>query len=285
MQPLRWLVPLVLIVLELVRKRPLRVLHDKPWASASVTKTVFLIRHGESEWNVAQRNKDPIGMFGTFDHALSAEGAAQAERLRHKIRNATNRSEFDSASVIYCSPLTRAVQTALIALASHPALRRNGPGVTLVPDIRELCVPLGGFDSIRGQTGRAIGSRVVRRAKRVVDHRLLVPLERGVARLDASEAEETWWGLGEGRRQASRRLTAFMRRLCRSKDDVAIVVGHSLFFQAVFANFAAKELRLTDPVIRKLAKSKLPNAAVARVTLNCSNPRYPIVAVSRCFDD
>lgn len=62
--------------------------------------TVFLIRHGETEWNVQ-------GKFqGSRDIELSKNGILQAHQLKERFEN-----KFD---YIYCSPMRRAFETANI---------------------------------------------------------------------------------------------------------------------------------------------------------------------------
>ena len=46
---------------------------------------MYFLRHGESQWNEAQANRNPVKMFGKFDHALTAEGLEQADRLAKRI--------------------------------------------------------------------------------------------------------------------------------------------------------------------------------------------------------
>ena len=61
---------------------------------------VYLIRHGETDWNVERRYQ------GLTDIELSKEGLKQSELLSERFKN------FDKIDKIYVSPLKRAVQTA-----------------------------------------------------------------------------------------------------------------------------------------------------------------------------
>ncbi len=64
---------------------------------------IYLIRHGQSEFNVgAPHEKDPL----IFDAPLTRLGKAQADQARKNI------ADLGIKHVI-CSPLTRAIQTAL----------------------------------------------------------------------------------------------------------------------------------------------------------------------------
>lgn len=243
------------------------------------TKIVFVIRHGESEWNVAQKAKNVVKMFGRFDHGLTAEGASQAERLRLALRSGRRSeagTEFAEAQTIYCSPLARAVHTALIALAGHQALRDSR--FELNEDLRELCFPLAGFDSMTSVPVELS----MKRAREAIGPRLLLPIERRQRLLDDDDGAP--FVVGESRKTASARLLHFVyHTLCRD-DQTAIVVGHSLFFKALVNNFADAATKTRSLDAGRLSRDKLPNAGVARLVFNCSKPRYPIIQVDQCFN-
>ena len=133
------------LINEAKRKKnaPLKLLPDRTFVATRAReelKTVYFLRHGESQWNEAQANRNPVKMFGKFDHALTAEGLEQADRLARRIAKTPQwkeeRRAFERCTIIYCSPLTRALQTCLVALRDHPCLRASGKGVTLVPACR-----------------------------------------------------------------------------------------------------------------------------------------------------
>ena len=42
------------------------------------TKRVFFVRHGESQWNRAQRRHNILAMVSAVDHPLTSQGAEQA---------------------------------------------------------------------------------------------------------------------------------------------------------------------------------------------------------------
>ena len=153
-----------------------------------------------------------------------------------------------------------------------------------MPACRELCYPVGGFDSLVGASGAALLERVVRRARSVAAEDALGAVVAGAVRVDASETEASWWG-PERRRGVSDRLQAFVDRLAASEDGVIIVVGHSLFFKTLLHNFASPAAKKGDPTLARLGRKKLANAAVARVTLNCSDARFPITAAELVFPE
>jgi broad specificity phosphatase PhoE len=85
------------------------------------TTTIFLVRHGETDWNRSGR------IMGELPIPLNPEGASQAERLASLLRGRP-------IGAIYSSPAVRAQQTAL-TLAS--ALRLS---VTLDAGLTEIGV-------------------------------------------------------------------------------------------------------------------------------------------------
>ena len=96
--------------------------------AAPPRKTVYLVRHGESVWNAAQANKDVVAMLSAVDHPLNETGRSQAERLaEHLAAGGSEAEEVLKATLVVCSPLTRAIQTCLVGLA--PLLAREGGSV------------------------------------------------------------------------------------------------------------------------------------------------------------
>ncbi|MCR4403267.1 MAG: histidine phosphatase family protein [Firmicutes bacterium] len=84
-----------------------------------VTTRVFLVRHGETEWNAAHRFQ------GHRDIPLSAGGELQAERLSHRLAR-------ESLAAVYASDLSRAVATA------QAIARPHGVPVVELRELREI---------------------------------------------------------------------------------------------------------------------------------------------------
>ena len=80
---------------------------------------LYLVRHGETDWNATQRCQ------GTVDVPLNACGRNQAEALADALRDV----RFDAA---YSSPLARARRTA------ETILRRSDVRVTSMPALSEM---------------------------------------------------------------------------------------------------------------------------------------------------
>lgn len=82
---------------------------------------IYLIRHGQSQFNAAFKRGDPDPMI--FDARLTAKGIEQAKSIRKEV------AELNIQQVIV-SPLTRALQTAMFIFGgSHP--------LTITADHRE----------------------------------------------------------------------------------------------------------------------------------------------------
>jgi len=138
-------------------------------------KRVFFIRHGQSEWNRAtEETYDVRGMLA-LDHPLSDKGVGEANELKQAIDAAVaagpgassqhmlEMNEFLSAAAVISSPLTRALQTAMVALRDHPTVRRRG--ITLLSDARELKTAVG-LDTMSEHRGLRILERARTRLKR-----------------------------------------------------------------------------------------------------------------------
>ena len=107
----------------------------------AMKKRIYLFRHGESTWNEAQRNVNVRTMMAN-DHPLTEAGVAQCMKtailaskpsIPTTYRDDESLSSSESWVEVYAntyhvivSPLTRAVQTAMILLEKHPAtMKRN----------------------------------------------------------------------------------------------------------------------------------------------------------------
>jgi broad specificity phosphatase PhoE len=92
--------------------------------------TVYYIRHGETDWNVAGR------LQGHRDVPLNAKGRVQASHCGEVLRDLFAREGRDPASLDYvCSPLGRATETMELARA---ALGLPAAGYVREPQLIEL---------------------------------------------------------------------------------------------------------------------------------------------------
>ncbi len=99
---------------------------------ASVKTSIFLTRHGQTEWNLARRAQ------GHLDSPLTELGRTQAVKLGQRLATIP-------IDIAYCSSCGRTLATAQLALADRP--------IKIVPrdDLRELY-----FGSWEGKSWREI---------------------------------------------------------------------------------------------------------------------------------
>jgi broad specificity phosphatase PhoE len=99
-------------------------------ASAPPRPTVYYIRHGETDWNVAGR------LQGRHDVPLNDRGRAQARRCGDILRDLLARDARDAAALDYVSsPLLRASETMQLVRAS---LGLAGDGFRREPQLAEI---------------------------------------------------------------------------------------------------------------------------------------------------
>src|SRR5687768_4245073 len=79
------------------------------------TTRIYMVRHGATQLSAEDR------FAGAVDVELSDEGKFQAERLAERLAD-------DSITAVFCSPLTRTVQTATILASPQntPVIRQDG---------------------------------------------------------------------------------------------------------------------------------------------------------------
>ncbi|CAE7197727.1 rab-18 [Symbiodinium pilosum] len=244
----------------------------KPRAEAA---TIFLVRHGQSTWNLAAKQLDIWTMFRQVDHALTAEGVAQASRLRDTAAAALKQGDEEAErflsprSRVFASPLSRAVATAIVALG----LQRK---ITLLPDARELAYPLCGPDSVGAAVGPDIPIQALQGICKVDSNYCDASMtELASEMIDASAAEKVWWNrFRESKSEMKQRLQRLLRTL-RPVDNLphaSILVCHSLLIQRLFKDFASPEMEAAAPqLLSRLRASKLQNCGAVKVTLDEDN--------------
>lgn len=254
-------------------------------ALPAMAKTVIFIRHAESEWNVA--TKRPHRMVAALlrrDHPLSPKGYAQAVALQEALRDGkANGSGADlattrSASTVWISPLSRALQTALIGLL--PVLSREPmpPAVRVRPLIKEQRGSIVARDNVGAVTGSDLFGRACTRLLRFPmppDSGALSAMREVGRRGDLSEVERPWWfprrETGEALRARTHRMIDELRA---TEDSTLVVVSHSNFLKGLFAEHLSDDSCPTQPgLARALQTTKLPNCGVLVCTLEPSGAR------------
>lgn len=247
-------------------------------------KEIFVIRHGESKWNDSQAEKNIKGMISQYDHELTAQGIDQAVSFNCRWKNARDAgvdpdiSTFLAAEAIFASPLTRATQTALLTCEDHPLLTKNGPGLSLLRNIREV-KNFGSFDTVGRFTGQDIRNHVEDTLTKDMgaerSRKLMMPA------IDCNDAVGSWWTPLEVKenkddvRARFRDVWSFLHY--GTTADIIILVGHSHFFRFMMNEYMSKGYRRQEPEwSEKLAACKLDNGACLRVTVEWENLEDPM---------
>lgn len=149
---------------------------------------LYLTRHGQTEWNVAQR------MQGACDSPLTELGLRQAEQLK-------KRMELLRVDRAYVSPLKRAMDTAQMIT--------GGRDVELIPDMRLKEASLGAFEGLTIEQAQA------RYPEQALNFRRHPDLFHPV-------------GGGEDFRQVRARVEDFLDEIAGREQGNVLVVAHAL---------------------------------------------------------
>jgi len=252
---------------------------------APTVKEVFLIRHGESRWNAAKRKKRYDKMMKEHDHPLNEVGYRQALELQEAIRAAMMlENTNDNAAItpqiaaarqlieceaFWSSPLTRALQTALVVL--EPLLA--GSRLELKANVRER-KNWGGLDSIGRVTGVMCHQRALEEL-RELDENDCGPKKGEVEKLaricvDPLEVQEEWWSDGvESDKDMEKRLLEFLDQVQYSPHTRIVVVAHSHLFRTIFKKFLhpCYCMRAPETALR-LQSTSIPNGTVLHCTMD-----------------
>lgn len=247
--------------------------------------SLFLLRHGQSVWNRAQASLDWFTMWSECDHPLSSGGILECSDFNSKLRQEAAKAEdacphvklLMEADEIVSSPLTRAVQTAMIGFAGHPAMdpSKPGPHLTLQASAREI-KKLGSKDCV----GDAVGKDVMVRAANCLEahggaevmHRYTQGIEA-----DCLDSVDEWWtvyGDEDDDQDMQRRYYEFLSclRWGKAADGAGqlkptAVAGHSNFIRRFCKTFMDPELLQTSEFARRLTVEKLHNAHCVRLDI------------------
>jgi len=251
-------------------------------------KVIFFIRHAESHWNLWTRTWRPSSLCQTLDAPLTRHGYEQAYSLQQALRLASTGAEESStdgkmlrrlleADAAWVSPLTRALQTALVVLLPmyepQTALssERRRLTFTLKPVARE--VKSFGWDTIGTAVGNECKARACHELAPLVSAHELSGLRS--AEVNATEVQRRWWTRTfENRAQARHRARVLLSDIAQSDHSTVIVVSHSKFLRELL-----REVRLVANASQK-SKSALANdrnqiaggghaALTARKIANC----------------
>lgn len=268
--------------------------------TAPMTKTLFLVRHGESVWNEAQDDKDVLTMLSDVDHHLNLLGRKQAERLAAHLMSEFSiddgaKSGIAGVQAVMCSPLTRAVQTCMIGLrpllvagpagSDHPQIQM----VELNPNLREKRNLMG-----KDSSGKYIGDRLaeaIRESLRTLysDDPIAAEGLKDIE-LDLRLVRDRWWiGQKESDDALVGRIEDLMAQIRYSPHTSIAFVGHSHFFRFLFQRYLAATADVLNsdgsPADAKdFLSQKLSNGGAVRCQLNFDGEAASITSTQLLFD-
>lgn len=217
-------------------------------------------------------------MVREHDHPLNEAGYQQAFALQQAITMELDMPstsadtpnpayEISNAGAFWASPLTRALQTAIVALA--PVLRSPGRVLELKLNVREK-KNFGGLDSIGRVCGPACYARALSelRGLDVGDGgpSAVDMVELSKLHVDPAEAEEEWWiegPSGEDATSLQQRLDELLHQIEHADADKIVIVSHSHYFRAFLRRFLHPSfIHRNAQLARTLQTKSVPNCSV-----------------------
>jgi len=202
---------------------------------------------------------------------------------------------LDPRCALCTSPLTRAVETAALALRGLPAYSASGR-IGLLPDGREIA-SVWGVDSTGGAaTDKAIGARAVQELRRVAPTaeggaEVAAALEGGTLTLDSKGlCSGHWCARDKSTAHVAARQARLLEALHAQAVDggaPAVFVGHSKLFRRLFRKATSASFCSSNPnLAKRLRHSKIGNCAVLAVDLrkDPNTSTVTIVAARPVFD-
>eukprot|EP00928_Gymnodinium_smaydae_P073446 TRINITY_DN56654_c0_g1_i1.p1 TRINITY_DN56654_c0_g1~~TRINITY_DN56654_c0_g1_i1.p1 ORF type:complete len:316 (-),score=52.28 TRINITY_DN56654_c0_g1_i1:89-994(-) len=255
--------------------------------------TVYVVRHGQSEWNLAAKQLDPWTMFSQVDHPLTARGIEQAKQLRTRAEAARVAGDADAdallapAARLYSSPLTRAASTAALLALEESHAKVASRRIVLLPEARELAWPFGGPDTMINTVGPQIASRCCEKLSLGSSAQAALLAAVDASRMTGAAACPMGIaGLWESRRQMLDRLARILQILggdlaCEKEEQPSILVAHCILIRRLFESYASAGFEADRSAwLMQLRTRKLENCGVLRLRLtgsgSCSGHRIVI---------
>eukprot|EP00884_Botryococcus_braunii_P017611 jgi/Botrbrau1/4533/Bobra.60_2s0022.2 len=183
-------------------------------------KTLHMIRHGESEYNAATSFgtafEDPI----IFDPQLTAKGRRQALRLREELK----RLALPDGVLFVTSPLTRAIETLLLAKPCFQCPRECAKHLLVRSELAEQLITTGDV----GLPASQIRRRFPQLEEAIKD----LP-ERWWYKESVNDATEKRLTNTETKKELMTRVEALRRWLLARPEKIIVAVGHSVCFGAL----------------------------------------------------
>lgn len=242
-------------------------------------KVLYLVRAAQSRHVQAVQSKDPR-LANAIDHPLSLEGVQEAREL-HRLwalpLDSDCRLEMMKVDLVMSSPLTRALQTAVVAFGGLPAVAKRN--IFLLSLAREVQAR-GGHDTRGTKVGPALLKKAMTELREVVGEEAA---HYNAVKIDSFDCFSQWWSESdkeEGEAETSLRLQQLRSLFHGLKFHTGLLVTHPVLASLFLRRFAAPEL-LSNPATAAMVHEDLPRAQCLRLELDLDAPSGPaIVSVS-----
>lgn len=219
----------------------------------------------EGEPPADEEDEDRLDL-GRLSDTIGAQFDRPATLNEIKARREEYKSRFIHSDSIYCSPMTRAIETALVGLFGHSALRN--PGLHLYSVIREI-KGVGGLDSVGVAFGPAISERVSTELESKLGRSRTEHIT--APHIHYNDASQTWWtqlSSFDTAQDQHERIGDFISFSRHCDSQYPIFVGHSLFFKAFYSRRLSPIIeRIRPELSENLKKFRLGNASVLALTV------------------
>jgi hypothetical protein len=190
--------------------------------------------------------------------------------------------KFLNADFCFASPLTRAVQTALLVMRDHPCVKNHG--LTYLSNIRER-KNAGGLDTV----GSCCGDEIIKRCQTQLAEDGYESLWKSLeCKIDIGDTATRWWTLptaADSDEYLDQRIEEMLNRAHFCNHLNPVFVGHSLFFHRFYQRAMSAEFVKAYPELAaKMKAHKLHNATMMGVEVEYSpNDKPKIIRASVMF--
>lgn len=200
-------------------------------STASRVQTVIFVRHGVAQHNFHGAD---LSSPSLFDPPLVQEGKVGALSSGQKIKLWLLQTYQLTVELVICSPLTRCLQTAVLAfLPGEYDSTIHGTTTT-----RSKCVPFLCMEEVREAYGKHYPDK--RRPKSFLqNHWPMVRFES-----EMTEQDELW---SEHHRESYKNILAridqFLEKLCHRPEQCIVVVSHGVWIEALLHKYQPHVLK------------------------------------------
>jgi len=185
-------------------------------------KTLYMVRHGESEYNAASMTKEGFSDPQVYNPKLTAKGRKQAQKLQESL----GKLKLGKDALWVTSPMTRAIETMMLGC---PHAARIGAAPQAKPLKVAVCRELAERMMTTGDIG--LPASHLRNAFPQLSGAMEELPERWWFRHDENDALLKRFKKHENKAQMQARVGEFRRWVQNRPEKVIVAFGHSVLFK------------------------------------------------------